>query len=217
MPVGSPLASWSMAPPCGGWVFAGDAGGSERGRIRDGDVTVDAIEEGGMIAGDFVEILACGQGFVGPQGVIPVSASEPVACGSRVGCGFDLREHSGEGFDAGEVDVELSAACAAEVRVRVIEAREDEGVRGSGAEIVESSFRTGKTRDVFSLAYSEHFAAANGDGLNRLRLIFRETFAGIDDAIEKDDVGRCGGVRCCMRCRWLGVPVRWRIRGRRLG
>ena len=193
--------------------FAGDAGGCERGGIGDGDVAVDAIKEGGMIAGDFVEILARGQGLVGPEGVVPVAASEPVACGSGVGCGFDLREHVGEGFDAGEVDVELGAACAAEVRVRVVEAGEDEGVRGSGARSCRAVL--GPARRVMSsvVADGEHFAAADGHGLDDLRLVFSETFAGIDDAIEEDDVGRSGGVRCCMRCRWLGVPVRGGFEG----
>ena len=73
-----------------------------------------------------------GRTFCGPEGVIPVAAGEPVACGRGVGGGFDLREHLGEGFDAGEIDVELGVACTAEVRVRVVEAGEDEGagVRG---------------------------------------------------------------------------------------
>ena len=61
MPVGSPLASRSMAPPCGGCGFAVYAGGREGGGVGDGDVAVDAVEECGMVAGDFVEVLAGGQ------------------------------------------------------------------------------------------------------------------------------------------------------------
>ena len=181
-----------MAPPCGGCVFAGDAGGGERGGVGDGDVAVDAIEERGVIASDFVEILARGQDFIGPQSVIPVAAGEPVACGRGVGGGLDFREHVGEGFDAGEVDVELGAACAAEMRVRVIEAGEDEGAGVGGVEIVEHGFGSGEACDVFGLADGEHFAAADGDGFDDLRLVFSESNAGVDDAVEEDDVGRAG-------------------------
>ena len=116
------------------WLgFAGDAGGCEGGGVGDGDVAVDAVEERGMIAGDFVEILAGGQRFVGPEGVIPAAAGEPMARGCCVGGGLDLREHVGERFHAGQVDVKLGAARAAEVRMRVVESGEDEDVSsGSG-------------------------------------------------------------------------------------
>ena len=60
-----------MAPPCGGLGLAGDAGGGEGGGVGDGDVAVDAIEEGGMAAGDLVEILARGQDLVRPRGCGP--------------------------------------------------------------------------------------------------------------------------------------------------
>ena len=123
------------------WLgLASDAGGGERGGVGDGDVAVDAIEKRGMIAGDFVEILARGQRFVGPESVVPVAAGEPVAGGRGVGGRLDFREHVGEGFDAGEVDVELGAACAAQVRVRVVEAGEDEGAGAGGVEIAEARF-----------------------------------------------------------------------------
>ena len=49
--------------------FAGDAGGGEGGGVGDGDVAVDAIKEGGMIAGDFVEVLASGQNVLLAQRV----------------------------------------------------------------------------------------------------------------------------------------------------
>ena len=140
--------------------------------------------------------------------MIPVAAGEPVACGSGVGGGLDFREHVGEGFDAGEVDVELGAAGATEVRVRVVEAGEDEGVVSADAEIVESGFRTGEARDVFSRADGEHFAAADGDGFDGLRLVFSESDAGVDDAVEEDDVGRGGDGSDLVDAMGLGVPVR---------
>ena len=69
--------------------FAGDARGCERGGVGDGDVAVDAIEKRGMIAGDFVEILARRQNFVRPERVIPVAAGEPVAGGRGFGGGLE--------------------------------------------------------------------------------------------------------------------------------
>ena len=129
--------------------FAGDAGGGERGGVGDGDVSVDAIEEGGMAACDFVEILARGQDLLVPEGVIPVAAGEPVAGGRGVGGGLDSCEHLGEGFDAGEIDVELGAACAAEVGVGIVEAGKDEGTGAGGVEIVEDGFWTCESGDFF--------------------------------------------------------------------
>ncbi len=52
----------------------------------------------GWPRGDLVEILARGQGLVGPEGVVPVAAGEPVAGGRGVGEGLDLGEHVGERF-----------------------------------------------------------------------------------------------------------------------
>ncbi len=172
--------------------FAGDAGGGECGGVGDGDVAVDAIEEGGVVAGDFVEVLTRGQDFIGPQSVIPVAAREPVAGRRGVGGGLDFGEHVGEGFDAGEVDVELGAAGAAEVGVGIVEAGEDEGAGGGGVEIVENGFGSGEARDVFGGADGENFAATDGDGFDDLRLVFRESFAGVDDAVEVDDIGSAG-------------------------
>src|SRR5579863_10454076 len=137
-----------------------------------------------MIACDFVQVLTRGQDLFCPESVIPVAAREPVAGGCCVGCGLDLREHIGERLDAGQVDVELGATRAAEVGVGVVEAREDEGARGPGPEVVQNGFWTGEAGDLFSLSDGENFAAAEGDGLNSLRLVFSESFARVDDAVE---------------------------------
>ncbi len=57
------------------WLcFAGDACGCEGSGVRDGDVAVNAIQKGGVAAGDFVEILTRGQRLIDPQGVVPVAA-----------------------------------------------------------------------------------------------------------------------------------------------
>ncbi len=206
-----------MAPPCGGWVFARDAGGSEGGGIGDGDVAVDAIEERGVIAGYLVEILTRGQDFIGPQSVVPIAASEPVAGGRGVCCCFDFREHFGEGFDAGEVYVELGAACSAEMRVRVVEAGEDEGAGAGGAEIAQRCFGSCEALDVFSLADSKYFAATDGDGFNDLRLVFSETFARVDDTVEEDDVRRAGDGFVRRGCCGIGARGRGALWGSGLG
>ena len=170
--------------------FAGDARGGERGGVGDGDVAVDAIEECGMAAGNFVEILARGQNFFCPESVIPVAAGEPVAGGCCVGGGLDLREHVGERFDAGEVDVELGAACAAKVCVGVVESgKDDRYVVLAESRSCKMRLGSGEAGDFVGRADGENFAAADGDGFDDLRLVFSEANAGVDDAVEKDDVG----------------------------
>ncbi len=172
--------------------LAGDAGGGERSGIGDSDVAIDAIKKREVIASHFIEILARGQDFIGPESVVPVAACEPVACGRGICCGFDFREHVGEGFDAGEIDVKLGAACASKMRVRVIKAREDEGAGVGEVEIAQRGFGSCEALDVFSLADGEYFAATDGDGFDNLRLVFSESNAGVDDTVEEDDVRRTG-------------------------
>ena len=65
-----------------------DARGLEGGGIGDGDVAVDAFEEGRVFAGYSVEVRACGQSLRGPLGVVPASTEDPgvrVVEGLRVG------------------------------------------------------------------------------------------------------------------------------------
>ena len=128
--MGSPFASRSMAPPCGGAVFAGDAGGGQRSRVGDGDVSVDPVKKSRMARRNFVEILAGGQGLLRPKRVIPVAAREPVPGGCGIGEALDFNEHRRQGFNAGQVHVELGSAGASQVGVSVIEAGEDEGLAG---------------------------------------------------------------------------------------
>ena len=131
------------------WLgFAGDAGGGERGGVGDGDVAVDAIEKRRVTAGDLVEILARGQRLLGPQRVIPVAAGEPVAGGRGLREGLDLGQHLGERLDAGEVDVELGAAGAAKMRVRVVEAGKDEGAGVGAVQIAQRGVGSGQAGDL---------------------------------------------------------------------
>ncbi len=131
--------------------------------------------------------------------------------GRGVGGGLNFGEHIGEGFDAGEIDVELGAAGAAEMRVGVVEAGKEEDVGAVGVEVAEDGIGSGETLDVRVAADGEDSAAADGDGLNRLRLVFRKTFAGVDDGVEEDDVGDmlcdCRGVlgRMILRSGLCGV------------
>ena len=62
----------------------GDAGGGEGGGVGDGDVAVGAVEDGGMAGGDGVDVLACGEGFGGPVGVVPAAAVKPCDPGLAV-------------------------------------------------------------------------------------------------------------------------------------
>src|SRR6185437_2830961 len=106
-----------------------------------------------------------------------------------VGAGLDGRQHRGEGFDAGEVDVELGSAGGAEVRMGVVEAGKDECTGIGGVEIVELGVGAGEARDLFGGADGDDFAVGDGDGFNRLRLVVSKTNTGVDDAVEKDDDG----------------------------
>ena len=62
MPVGVPVESRSILPPAGVGRGGGDAGGEEGGGVGDDDVAVGAVEDGGVAGGDFVEVLAGGEG-----------------------------------------------------------------------------------------------------------------------------------------------------------
>ncbi len=168
--------------------FAGDAGCRQGGRVRDGDVAIDAVEEGGVAGGDLVEVLAGGENLLVPEGVVPVAAGEPVSRGSGLGEEVDFSEHFGERFYAGEIDVELGLASAAKVGVGVVEAGKDEGTGAVRVEIVETGVGAGEPGDLIRGADGQHLASADGDGLHALRLVLGEALAGVYDASEEDGV-----------------------------
>ncbi len=99
----------------------------KRGGVGDDDVTVSAIEDGGMIAGYFVVVLASRKRFGRPFGVIPAAALNPLA-GLGGGDIFgDAILHIGERGGVVEVDREFLLAGFGHVGVGVIEAGHDEG------------------------------------------------------------------------------------------
>ena len=61
-----------------------------------------------------------------------------------------------------------------------------------------------ETGDVRSFADGENLASTDCDGFDGLRLVFGKAFAGVDDAVEEDDVGSAGDAH--------HVPVGWGIR-----
>ncbi len=109
--------------------------------------------------------------------------------GCGVGVGLDLGEHFREGFDASEIDVELGLAGTPQVGVGVVEAGKEEGAGVCRVEVVEDGLGAGEAGDFVVGADGENFAAADGDGLDGLRFVVREAVAGVNDAVEEDDVG----------------------------
>ena len=61
---------------------------------------------------------------------------------------------------------------------------------GGRIEVAEDGFWTGEAGDVFGGSDGEDFAASNGHGFHGAGLVIGESFAGVDDAVEEDDVGR---------------------------
>ena len=54
---------------------------------------------------------------------------------------------------------------------------------------MELGLGAGEARDLFGGADGEDFAVGNCDRFNNLRLVVSKTNTGVDDAVEKDDVG----------------------------
>ena len=182
-----------MAPPCGGMVLPVIPAALRAAVLAMAMCPSMRSRNAGWPAGDLVQILPGGQRLVGPQRVVPVAAGEPVAGRRGVGEGLDFGQHVGERFHAGQVDIELGAPGPAEMGVRVIEAGKDKRAALGGSR---SSRRVlGPARRVTSslLADGQHFSAADGHGLHCLGLIALQPHAGVDHAIEKDDVGHNSG------------------------
>ena len=106
----------------------GDVRQGEGDGVGDGHVAVGAPEDGWVVGGDLVEVLAGGELFAGPDGVIPASALEPCAGRFRGGVDLDLLEHGGKSGNLGEVDGQFLLAGCSEVDVSVVEAGEGEGL-----------------------------------------------------------------------------------------
>ena len=72
--------------------FCVDVRSFECCRVGDGDVAVDALEDGGVAVGDAIELPARGENFVGPKGVIPTAALSHLPAGA-LSLRLDAVEH----------------------------------------------------------------------------------------------------------------------------
>ena len=112
-----------------------------------------------------------------------------MACGSVFGEGLNLGQHRGQRFDACQVHIEPGAAGAAQVGVGVVESRKDVGAGVGRVQVAQAGIRPGEPGDLLCCAHGQHFAAADGHGLDGFGLILRQPDAGVDDAVEEDDFG----------------------------
>ncbi len=196
IPVGSPWASRSMAPPAGGNRFARDSGSGQSSRVGDGNVAVDAVQQGWMIARHPVEFLAGRQRFLCPQSVVPVAADEPVVSRSVFGKRFDPGQHFGQGLDARQVHIELGAAGIAKMHMGVVKSRKNIRARGGGIQVAEARLRPGQPGDLLVCADGQHFAASDSHGLHNLRLAHGHSHARIENPVEENNLGH-GNVGGC--------------------
>jgi hypothetical protein len=172
MPVGSPLASRSMAPPCGGLVLPvmpAAARAAELAmemwpsmRSRNAGWPPVTLSRSWRVGSVLLAQSVWSQ--LPPVSQWPAGASLAKAC--------DLRQHFRQRFDAGQVDVQLGLAGASQVDVRVVEAGKDEVLVVVRAQVVQAGFRSGEARDLLGGADGQNFAAADGHGLHGLRLVF---------------------------------------------
>src|SRR5438874_709698 len=81
------------------------------------------------------------------------------------------------------------------MRVRIVEAGEQEGASGGGIEVAEMRVGTGHTGNLRAGPNGQHFSPADGDGLHDLWLVLGEPHPGVDDSVEKDKVGFSSGGR----------------------
>ena len=147
------LATW------GGGGCAGDAGGGECCRVGDGDVPVDADEDGGMARCHGVKICSRGKCLVCPQSVIPAAPREPVAlwccdCGE-----LNTPLHFGERGASGEVNLQFDHAGVTEMHMGIVEAGHDEGA----VEINLAGGGTGEGHRGLIIADDDHFTVANDE------------------------------------------------------
>ena len=87
---------------------------------------VGAFKERWMISGDRIEVLAGGQCFIRPPGLVPARPQKPGAilcfeCGMLDAC-FHLSQRS----DTVQINGKFLPACGAKVRMGIVEAGHDE-------------------------------------------------------------------------------------------
>src|SRR5215469_10379257 len=134
--------------------------GGEGGGVGDEDVTVGAAEDGGMTGADGVDVLAGGEGFGGPLGVVPACSFEPCSCGLPGGVVADALLHLGEGLGAVEINGELLLAGSCDVGVGVNEAGHYEGA----VEIDDFCLRGLELEEVCVGACCDDLSACDGHG-----------------------------------------------------
>ncbi len=176
------------------WCADVDVGDSECGAVGDRDVAVGALEKCGMVSGNGVEILACGEGPGGPFGLVPTAADDP--CAGREGrcVGTNLGEHRGERGYVVEIDGKALLAGKGDVGVRVVEAGHGEGA----VEVDAGGVGVFEREDLLIGAGGDDRAGSDGDsgyaGGSCGRVAGFEARAGEDVAVEEDGVRRlCRG------------------------
>ena len=79
-----------------------------------------------MSRGDGIEVLAGGQAVLGPVGLVPTPADDPLAWGRVPRPYGDARFHLRKRGCTGQVEVEFEKAGCGEMHVGIVESRHDE-------------------------------------------------------------------------------------------
>jgi hypothetical protein len=89
--------------------------------------------------------------------------------------------------------------------MRIVESRKHECAGIGAVQVVQCGVGSCKADNFIVGSNGQYSAVCDRNGLHDARLVFRESFAGVDDSIEVDQVsGFC--------CRWLRLslsPVSW--------
>ncbi len=103
---------------------------------------------------------------------------------------FTVASISASDFTPGEIDMQPHLSRGAKMRVRIVEARKDIRACACRVERMKPRLRSGQARDFFCRSCCQHFARANGNRFDDLRLVHCKSRAGIDAAVEVNIVGR---------------------------
>ena len=99
--------------------LVGNAGGSERGRIADRGMAIDAHQPHRPVANDRVQIGAGRHAALGPQFLIPSEPADPVAARIGGGIGLEARLHVGNRIGPANVELKQSKTELHDVPMRV--------------------------------------------------------------------------------------------------
>jgi hypothetical protein len=147
------------------WCLPGNAGNFQCCRVRNRNMPIHPLKQRRVSCGDAIKILPCRERLVGPQGMIPPAAQQPLSWQRLIGGGSHPAKEVRQGSASIQINTELGLSRSRQVDMSIVKSGHHKGalqVDQPGARLLEP-----QNRDI--VAGCDNLVAAHCNGCDPVR------------------------------------------------